>query len=397
MQNNIFIQAYAMCNVLGNSKAEIWRNLQQQNLRLAKNSDYLPNAEVWLGHIEAELPPIPEELQLYDCRNNQVLAFCLQQLNPEIQSLIERFGRERIAIVMGTSTAGIEQGESYIQAAQQHKAHPNYHYRAQELGSISQFAANYLDIHGPNLTISTACSSSARVFITAERLLNSQVVDAVIVGGVDTLCHLTINGFHSLASISFTPNTPFSETRKGINIGEAGAVFVLSKEPAVLQLAATGESSDAHHISAPHPEGVGAASAMQQALNKAGLQPQDIGYLNLHGTGTPLNDSMESLAVAAVFGRVPCSSTKQLTGHTLGAAGATELGLACLLLEHFADQSAVLPLQTTEPDCLDPSLPPIGLITSHQRLQKAAVMSNSFAFGGNNTSLIVKRYQQAGD
>ncbi|MGC6404984.1 beta-ketoacyl-[acyl-carrier-protein] synthase family protein [Bisgaard Taxon 45] len=389
-----YIQDYAFCNVLGTSKEEIWENLSQNRFLLQKDTALLANGSTYLGHIRAALPTLPEHLKQYHCRNNQVLALCLQQLKNPIDRLIQRYGSMRIGVVMGTSTAGIDLGEQAIQQAQQTQTpHPDYHYRCQELGSASGFVAKYLGINGPHLSISTACSSSGRVFLTAQRLLNADVVDAVIVGGADTLCHLTVNGFHALASLSAEPNTPFAAKRKGINIGEAGAVFLLSKEKSTLMLAGVGESSDAYHISAPEPQGLGAEQAMRGALAAANLTPEEVGYLNLHGTATPLNDQMESLAVARVFGKIPCSSTKSLTGHTLGAAGATEAAISCLLLEKCGGNSThFLPPQTHDVSTLDNRLPQIGLITdSHQVLRSPVIMSNSFAFGGNNVSVIFRR------
>lgn len=392
--SHIYIQDYAFCNVLGSSKDEIWENLSQNRFLLQKDSSFLANGSTYLGHIRTELPKLPTYLKEYHCRNNQVLALCLNQLKSQIDELIVRYGNTRIGVVMGTSTAGIDLGEQAIQHFQQTGTmDPDYHYRCQELGSTSGFVAKYLAINGPHLSISTACSSSGRAFLSAQRMLCSQLVDAVIVGGVDTLCHLTVNGFSSLASLSAQPNAPFAQQRKGINIGEAGAVFILTKEKSALMLAGVGESSDAYHISAPEPQGLGAERAMRSALEAAQLAPEDIGYLNLHGTATPLNDQMESLAVARVFGQVPCSSTKSLTGHTLGAAGATEAAISCLLLEKCGQNSTnFLPMQTSKASTLDDTLPEIGLITQpNQKLLSPAIMSNSFAFGGNNVSVIFKR------
>lgn len=392
--SDIYIQDYAFCNVLGSSKDEIWENLSQNRFLLQKDTALLANGSTYLGHIRAELPTLPAHLKEYHCRNNQVLAFCLNQLKSQIDELIARYSGTRIGVVMGTSTAGIDLGEQAIQHFQQTGTmDPDFHYRCQELGSASGFVAKYLAINGPHLSISTACSSSGRVFLSAQRMLRSSLVDAVIVGGADTLCHLTVNGFHSLASLSDQPNTPFDQQRKGINIGEAGAVFILTREKSDLILAGVGESSDAYHISAPEPQGLGAERAMRSALEAAQLVPEDIGYLNLHGTATPLNDQMESLAVARVFGQVPCSSTKTLTGHTLGAAGATEAAISCLLLEKYGQNSTnFLPMQTSKASTLDDTLPKIGLITQHnQELLSPVIMSNSFAFGGNNVSVIFKR------
>ena len=247
------------------------------------------------------------------------------------------FGPARVGLVLGTSTAGIGEAELAVAAARRGEAVPLvFDYRQQELGSPSEFLARHLGLEGPAYTLSTACSSSARAFISGQRMLAAGLVDAVLVGGADSLCGLTLNGFDSLESLSCARCQPFDEARQGINIGEGAALFLLSRQPAPIALLGAGESSDAWHISAPHPDGVGAEAAMGMALAQAGLTPEQVGYINLHGTATRLNDAMESQAVYRLFGdRVPCSSTKPLTGHVLGAAGAIEAALACLLLEAF--------------------------------------------------------------
>lgn len=386
-----FINHYVFCNALGADKLMILNNLVKNRCLLELEQEILAKKHSYVGKIPIQnLPQIPDAFSIYACRNNQVVLWCLQQLEQQLTELISRYGRSRIAVVMGTSTAGIDLGEASIQ--QPDKTH--YHYRCQELGSISGFVAKYLGLNAPHFTISTACSSSARVFISAKRLLKSQLVDAVIVGGVDTLCHLTLNGFDSLASLSEQHTRPFAANRNGINIGEAGAMFILTREPSEIELAGVGESSDAYHISAPEPNGLGAERAMQMALCDAHISPQEIGYLNLHGTATLLNDSMESLAVSRVFGQVRCSSTKHLTGHTLGAAGATELAISCLLLEYYNTTTRpLLPRQSNELKVTyyDDNLPEIGVIFEDCYLEKPAIMSNSFAFGGNNSSLIIRK------
>ncbi|MFC0309043.1 beta-ketoacyl-[acyl-carrier-protein] synthase family protein [Gallibacterium trehalosifermentans] len=387
----VFIHHYAFCNALGADKPTIFNNLVENRCLLQLDQQFLAKKHSYVGNIPVvDLPSIPSDLSIYTCRNNQVALWCLRQLDTELTALIARYGRSRVAVVMGTSTAGIDLGEASIYQPET----TNYDYRCQELGSISGFVAKYLGLTAPHFTISTACSSSARVFISAKRLLASRLVDAVIVGGVDTLCHLTLNGFDSLASLSEQHTRPFAANRNGINIGEAGAIFVLTREPSEIELAGVGESSDAYHISAPEPNGLGAERAMQMALEDAHLSPQEIGYLNLHGTATPLNDSMESLAVSRVFGSLPCSSTKHLTGHTLGAAGATELAISCLLLEHYSEtEKPLLPRQSNAPKSsyYDDKLPEIGVIFEDCYLEKPVIMSNSFAFGGNNSSLIIRK------
>jgi 3-oxoacyl-[acyl-carrier-protein] synthase-1 len=294
--------------------------------------------------------------------------------------------------VLGTSTAGIGEAELAIAAARRGEViPPAFDYRQQELGSPSEFLSRYLGLEGPAYTLSTACSSSARAFISGQRMLAAGLVDAVLVGGADSLCGLTLNGFDSLESLSGTLCQPFDNGRQGINIGEGAALFLLSRTPAPLALLGVGESSDAWHISAPHPDGVGAEAAMQMALAQAGVTPEQVGYINLHGTATRLNDAMESQAVHRLFGdKVPCSSTKALTGHTLGAAGAIEAALACLLLERALPlpPQRALPLPPQRVMTPDPALAPIRLVSNETLLAAPRVLSNSFAFGGNNVSLL---------
>jgi len=242
--------------------------------------------------------------------------------------------------------------------------------------------------------ISTACTSSARALMSAQRLLDLGMCDAVLCGGVDSLCKLTLNGFSALEAVSEQRCNPFSANRNGINIGEAAVLFLMSKTAGSSQpiaLLGSGASSDAHHISAPEPTGRGARQAMHKALSRAGLQPQQISYLNLHGTATQHNDAMESLAVTALFPQgVPCSSTKPMTGHTLGAAGALEAAF-CWLSLSADNHEHVLPPHVWDGQP-DPKLPALHWVTPTDHLTSIApryLMSNSFAFGGNNVSLII--------
>ncbi|ALV92741.1 MULTISPECIES: beta-ketoacyl-[acyl-carrier-protein] synthase family protein [Pantoea] len=381
----MYISAFGMMNALGNSLAEIATQL---------TSGYAPGMQpregwlqhgksCWLGEVQGTLPAIPAELAAHNTRNNQLLLAALDQMRPAVEAAIAQFGRERVAIVLGTSTSGVDEGDR-----QRDTGLPGYDYRMQELGDPSRFLAHYLDLDGPAYTISTACSSSARALISGQRLIDAGLADVALVGGADSLSRMPINGFASLDSLSEHHCAPFSAERDGISIGEAAALLLLTREPQPLALLGSGESSDAWHMSAPHPEGVGAERAMQMALQQAGLQPQDIGYINLHGTATPLNDQVEAGVIHRLFGdRVPCSSTKHLTGHTLGAAGATEAALAALILQY----NLPLPAQDFSATTLDSSLPACGVLTSPQPLARPMIASNSFAFGGNNTCLIVGR------
>ncbi len=387
-----FITAYGLISALGegvDASAEALLAWQAKgSTPLTRHNQALLDGRLTpVGRVEGELPAIPAALAPYASRNNQLLLAALAQIRHALGEALATFGPARVGLVLGTSTAGIGEAELAAAAARRGEAVPLvFDYRQQELGSPSEFLARHLGLEGPAYTLSTACSSSARAFISGQRMLAAGLVDAVLVGGADSLCGLTLNGFDSLESLSGTLCQPFDNGRQGINIGEGAALFLLSRQPAPLALLGVGESSDAWHISAPHPDGVGAEAAMGMALAQAGLTPEQVGYINLHGTATRLNDAMESQAVYRLFGdRVPCSSTKPLTGHVLGAAGAIEAALACLLLER------ALPLPPQRVMTGDPALAPIRLVSGTTPLATPRILSNSFAFGGNNVSLLFGR------
>lgn len=380
----LYVHAYSLINALGRGKAAVCDALSAWHSRAESPLD----KEHWtlvdgrtspVGRVSIPLPEVAQPR--HDSRNNQLLLAALADIDAEVSAAISRVGPDRVALVLGTSTSGIGEAEAAVAAQLRGEAmSPRFDYAQQELGSPSTFLAEHLGILGPAMTISTACSSSARAFITARRLLESGQADVALVGGADALCGLTLNGFDSLESLSERRCRPFAAGRDGINIGEGAALFLVSRDPAPLALLGDGESSDAWHISAPHPQGEGAERAMRMALARAGLEAERIDYVNAHGTATRLNDEMESLALSRLFPHgVAVSSTKVLTGHTLGAAGATEAALCCLLLER------ALPLPP-QGEAQDPSLTPLTLV--REAGVARIIMSNSFAFGGNNVSLI---------
>ena len=342
-----------------------------------------------LGKVDAALPSVAHLSDEFRSRNNALLTVALSQIRPAVDAAIARFGKKRIGIAIGTSTSGIGEAELAIDAKEKTGAFTDgYHYTVQELGSPTRFLATTLGLTGPSCTISTACSSSAKALASAARWLEAGICDAVIAGGADSLCRFTIAGFSALEAVSAARCNPMSKNRNGINIGEAAALFLVTKEEGPIRLAGWGETSDAHHLSAPEPTGSGAAESMQLALKKAQLAAKDIGYMNLHGTATPQNDAMESRAVETVLGlEVPCSSTKPLTGHTLGAAGALEAALCWLTLTD--EQSRLLPHWFDGER--DPELAQIALVKPEQRAKVRAVLSNSFAFGGSNATLALVR------
>lgn len=339
-----------------------------------------------LGGVDGALPAILDTFAAHRTRNNQLLLAALAQIQPEVNKIVARSGPQRVAVIMGTSTSGLHEGDTHASLRLNGKQSRAWQYPQQELGDPARFLRNWLQLQGPAYTISTACSSSARAIISGRRLIEAGLVDAAIVGGADTLSRMPVNGFNSLESLSATLCQPFSRDRCGITIGEGAALMLLTREPHSVALLGVGESSDAYHISSPHPEGAGAVRAIRQALGEAELRPEDVGYINLHGTATPLNDSVEAHVVHALFGeRVPCSSTKHLTGHTLGAAGIIEAALSALILQ----RDLPLPAQDFSRSPRDPRLPACGILTEPRPLAKPVILSNSFAFGGNNASILL--------
>jgi 3-oxoacyl-[acyl-carrier-protein] synthase-1 len=358
---------------------------------------WVADRSLTLGAVRAELPPMPAGLQASHSRNNQLLLAAALEIEPQLRAAIRTYGPERIAVVLGTSTSGIHEASQSIAASVHDGALPaDYRYAQQEMAAPATFLADWLGLSGPAYCLSTACTSSARALLSAHRLLQQGHCDAVLCGGVDSLCRLTLNGFSALEAVSVERCNPFSANRQGINIGEGAALFLMTKElmtreQTSIALLGGGASSDAYHISAPQPQGLGAQQAMRKALAAAGVTAEQIDYLNLHGTATAHNDAMESLAVQALFPQgVPCSSTKPLTGHALGAAGALEAAFCWLSLSPYNSDN-LLPPHLWDGQAED-RLPHLQLVAQGTRLAhkpQRRLMSNSFAFGGNNLSLIL--------
>src|SRR5271156_5637927 len=332
----LYLNALGVVNPLGRGKQEVSGNLfSGSRAGLVMRTDLLADRSVRVGAVDGPLPVMPEHLAGFDCRNNRLALEALTEIEGDVQDVARRVGSHRVAIVMGTSTSGIAEGEIAMAHRVKNGAWPNdFCMSRQEIGNLSLFVAAYLGIDGPAYTISTACSSSAKVFASAQRLIEAGLCDAAVVGGVDTLCRMTLGGFDSLQALSQDYCNPFSRNRDGINIGEGAAVFTMTSEKSAVSLLGVGESSDAYHVSSPHPDGDGAALAMRRALDAAQLEPDQIDYINLHGTATELNDATEARAVNKVFGgRTLCSSTKSMTGHMLGAAGGNEGAFLWVMLE----------------------------------------------------------------
>lgn len=393
----IEIVSFGMINALGSELSQIAEKLFSCDPKfnpLSIDSELLLNEEnCVVGKIVENLATLPIAYSHLDSRFARLLFFLYQQIEQSVEELKSVFGAERIGIVLGSSTSGIDTSEPAFAMREENGEFPAwYTYFHQEIGSGSAFLASLAGVKGPAFTISTACSSSAKVFKSAENLLTLDVCDAVIVGGVDALCKMTLRGFKALNIISSQRCNPMSVNRSGLNIGEGGALFTLIKSPFGVQLRGVGESSDAYHISTPHPEGRGAMAAMREALVDAEASSENVRYVNMHGTGTEFNDAMESKAIAEVVGMdVPCSSTKPLTGHLLGASGATEIGFCLLSLLNKAEKKP-LPVHIWDQQ-RDSALPNISLVSEPTSIEFQAeedlILTNSFAFGGSNCCVAI--------
>ncbi len=400
------VRAYTATTALGRGRQAQAEALCERRGGLRRN-DFGPLAEndlplaCWIGRVEGlEGIALPSELAGWDCRNNRLAWLALQHdgIADALDAVVTRYGAERVAVVVGTSTASIgateeayarlEDGADGLQHFAADIARPIVH-TPHSLGDFVQRASG---LRGPCITVATACSSSAKVFAQAARLIEAGIVDAALVGGVDTLCGSVLFGFNALQLVAADPCKPFDANRVGLSLGEAGGFAVLERidadsasTPGQLQLRGYGESSDAHHMSSPHPQGLGAQYAMRDALARGGIEAAAVGYLNLHGTATPANDHAEALAVTAIFpDELHASSTKGWTGHTLGAAGVVESVFALLALA-----SGELP-GTLNSVVLDPVCgAQIRLGNAQQPIRFA--MNNSFGFGGNNCSLLFGR------
>ncbi len=385
------ITNYTFTSCLGAGKHANWEAIKSGRSGLQPCSFYQINdLTTWVGEVSGIEQPLPAAFSDYECRNNRLAWLALQQDNfiASAQAAIARYGAERVGVFLGTSTSGIHQTElAYIQAKIESKALLPEWYRyatTHNPFSVADFVQYVLGTRGPAMVISTACSSSAKVFASAYRAIANGLCDAVVVGGIDSLCLTTLYGFNALQLVAPDKCKPFDLHRNGISIGEAGGYALLEKDTSAdFALLGYGESGDAYHMSSPHPEGEGALLAMQIALNKAGLNPADIDYINLHGTGTVANDAAESKAVAALFGaQTWASSTKGWTGHTLGAAGIVEASIGLLSMT-YGQIPQNLHLETRDTNMN------IALVEQTQNQTVTRVLSNSFGFGGSNCSLIL--------
>ena len=378
------ITAQAAVNGLGANTADVLRALDDGVSGLRPPTFRLPFPTV-VGEVPGPLPSLPESHASYACRQAEVGLIAFREIEPAVRAAVERWGSDRVAILAGTSTGGLHATERAYDAWRNTQEVPgDYVYERQhDFNAVVDFLADVAGIEGPAYTISTACSSSGKTHASALRLIDADVVDAVVVGGIDTLCQMTLRGFRSLGVLSSFPCRPFGKDREGINIGEGAAFQLIERDgQSDAWLLGAGESADAYHMSSPHPEGAGAVAAMQRAMANIGLAPDDIDYVNAHGTSTLHNDRAESIAIHTLLGeRVPVTSTKGFTGHTLGAAAATEAVFAVHALR-TGRVPATLGAPPVDPDVR------CNIVCEPYEAKLRYVLSNSFAFGGSNVSLL---------
>ncbi|MCA8977826.1 MAG: beta-ketoacyl-ACP synthase [Planctomycetes bacterium] len=381
----LLVTGYSMLSALGAGRSQHLEELAAS--RTGLRPSHIPlDFETCVGPVTAALPELPGALRPWQTRIARMAALLIEELDEPLRRARERWQPERFAILLGTSTAGAETTErAYKEFVEQGEFPDRYDFARQHtFGAVLHVIRELSGARGPAWMCSTACTSSGKPFATAQRLMAAGMIDAAIVGGLDTLCTMTLQGFGALQALDRVPSRPFSKERNGISIGEGGAFALVEREgDARVLVEGIGETSDAYHISAPHPEGLGARAAMRQAMAQAGVDAAAIDHVNAHGTGTQLNDSAEAKAISAILGNdVPVVSTKAFTGHTLGAAAALEFAFsACAIEEGWIPAAlAVTPV--------DPEIP-VRIPVTVTRGDFRRVISNSFAFGGNNVSLLV--------
>ncbi|KRI00782.1 beta-ketoacyl-[acyl-carrier-protein] synthase family protein [Curvibacter sp. PAE-UM] len=393
----LHLAAYTMTSALGAGLAPTLDALRDQRSGVRSMHWETVDLDTCMGAVDGlDAYALREDLHAFDCRNNRLAQMGLEQdgFAAAVREAITRHGKDRVGVFLGTSTSGILSAELAYRhrdpGTGQFTGNVDYQHSHNSY-SVGDFVRSYFGLNGPAFVVSTACSSSAKVFGNAQRMMACGLIDAAIVGGVDSLCLTTLYGFNSLQLVSNRPCRPFDAGRDGISIGEAAAFVLLERAdtpPAgAIVVSGIGESSDAHHMSSPHPQGLGARQAMQAALDMAGLVPGQIGYINLHGTATPSNDASEDKAVSSLFGTgTPCSSTKGHTGHTLGAAGGIEAIICALALQHGLAPGGC----GTEK--IDAELTSNYLLANRE-LPLQHALSNSFGFGGSNCSMVLSRVE----
>lgn len=391
MKDAVYLEDLGVVCSLGRGKHAVWdavRGASDRGIR----KETIAGRDLYLGAVPRELYG-PEPDRPFNNRVNAILGAALEEIRAAVDAAVSRYGAHRVAALIGSCDNGSELSlEAMRQCTNTGSFPPGYSLECQRADLPARFAASFLGLSGPVIAYSTACASSASAMASARNMLLSGLCDAAVVGGADIVSAAVALGFSALEAVSDERCRPFSRNRKGITLGEGAAVFVMTRDNLLgkgIKLLGVGESGDAHHMTAPDPAGTGAALAMERALSCAGLQGADIDYINLHGTGTLLNDAMEGRALEKVFGSpVPASSTKSLTGHTLGAAGALELGICWMALSEM-NPGKTLPPQIWDGQG-DEDLPVVDIVTAGRAVDRLErCMSNSFAFGGCNASLVI--------
>lgn len=392
MNQPLYIHDFAFHCALGKDKKEVFDQLiQERQFEFSKNDIF--GETFYLATIpEESLPPVKNDY--YSTHINKLAESSLSQINDTILDQIEKFGKERIAVIIGSCDNGSEVSRYSIAYHKKNGSFPkDYCLDKQKADFPARYIAAQYGLNGFIQLHSTACASSASVFASARRALYTETCDAAIVGGVDLAELPVILGFNTLEAVSKEPTNPFSKNRHGLTLGDASSFFVINKEPerALFKITGIGESADAEHLTAPSADGEGAFTSMKRALDDAGLSPNDIDYINLHGTGTQLNDSMEAIAVNKLFGNHKfASSTKSMTGHTLGAAGALELAFCAMTLSD-KNPEGFLPVHHFDGE-YDSEIPQIRLVQFTDKCANIKrCLSNSFAFGGCNVSIIIEK------
>lgn len=396
----LYLDDFGVLCSLGAGKDAVWRAVTgapSGEPKRGMRQEPVGDREFWLARVDLDAlePRFPPLQDPFDNRVNAILRVVADEIRPAVGRAIARYGAHRVGVMVGSCDNGSEQSLKAFEAFAKTGAFPEgYRLESQRADLPARFLAAELGATGPSMAFSTACSSGASALASARNLIRAGFCDAVIAGGADIVSPPVVLGFAALEAVSPEPCQPFSANRRGITLGEGAALFLLARDDLSgngIVLAGVGESADAHHMTAPDPAGAGAKLAMRRALSDAALDPADIDYVNLHGTGTKLNDAMESLALAGVFGNPPpASSTKALIGHTLGAAGAIEAGL-CWMALSAANPEGKLPPHAWDGEA-DPENPPLSLVAPGQGAKRlVACLSNSFAFGGCDVSLVIAK------
>ncbi len=392
MNSPLYIHDFAFCSSLGCDKKLVWNALCGNAPPRFETENFCGRERLVAKISDGDLLPVKNGE--YDNRVNRISEKALSQMENSVRDIVEKFGEERVGVFIGSSDNGSGESLNALRFFGEHGSYPkNFVLKKQQADFAAEFIADRFRLKGPIFTHSSACASSAAAFASARNWIEAGFCDAAIVGGVDVASLTVVLGFDSLEAVSLEPTNPFSKNRSGLTIGEASAFFVVSphRENAEIMITGIGESADAEHLTAPREDGSGAALAMEKALADAQISPSDVDYINLHGTGTRLNDAMESFAVNRIFGNsVPASSTKGLTGHTLGASGALEAAFCCLALSSENDLRK-LPVHHFD-GIRDPKLPAIRLVSPGETSPSLKTcMTNSFGFGGCNVSLVLEK------